>query len=806
MFREFFVREIRGALGRPMVYIFLLIYTLLVFGAVASDNVVIGDAVGNVYKNAPHTVTSFVSILSLFGLLFAAAFCNNAALRDYNYQFHEILFSTPLRKYGYFLGRFTGAFLLSCLPFLGIYLGVILATAMAPAFGWLDADRLGPLPWESMLNTYLVFVLPNMFFGGAIIFWLAHRFRSTTISFVSVAVIIMAYIVSGTLLSDVDNETIAALSDPFGIRTYDVYSKYFTPIEKNTLSPAYSGLMLQNRMIWIGFSLLITLLSYLSFSIRERKAFRVKAAPKTTESKAVPVIQEKQKVNPVFNLKTNYIQFWSFFKTSLSSMLKSIVFRILLIICLILVVSQMVAGFEYFGLQSYPVTYKMMSMISNASSIFVMIILVFFSGELVWRDRMSHLHEVVNATPHHSFSSLAAKTLSLISLAFILHLFLIALAIVYQLLQGYMAVELSVYFGDLLMDVLPGYITYSCLFIFLQVMINNRYLGYFVSVLFLFLLDFIWIAADISTNMVDFNGGPSLFYSDMNGFGSGLLGSVWFNIYWILFTFILLTIAGLFMNRNTVEGIGERFKQARKSFKGTYLIGTLVIIGLWLGTASFVYYNTFILNDFKTPDTWEHLRVDYEKNYKTYENYPLPKLTAINYYIDIFPESRDLKVRAEIAMQNKSGRAIDSVFYTLSNDWDIEINIPGAEMVLNDEELGFRIYRLAEPLDTNATLNMEILSTYMSEGFENSAGDRSIAANGTFLNNSEILPFLGYREELELLDRNDRKKYDLQPKKRIPELQEDCNELCMVNYLSDGASDWVNVETVISTSADQLAI
>ncbi|MGB0176872.1 MAG: ABC transporter permease, partial [Owenweeksia sp.] len=357
MFKEFFVREIRGALGRPMVYIFFLIYTLLVFGAVASDNVIIGSAIGNVYKNAPDTVTTFVTVLSLFGLLFAAAFCNNAALRDYSNQFHEILFSTPLRKSGYFFGRFSGAFLLSTLPLLGIYLGVILATILAPAFGWLDADRLGPIPWEAMADTYLVFVLPNMLFGGAIIFWLAHRFRSTTISFVSVAVIIMAYLISGTLLSDVDNETLAALTDPFGIRTYSVHSKYFTPIEKNTISPSYTGLILQNRLIWISVSLLVTLVSYLTFSVRERRAFRLKKVREESEVKYVPVIEVKEKVNTVFNLKTSYLQFFSFFTTGLSSMLKSIVFRILIIICLLIVVSEMVAGFEHFGLQSYPVTY-----------------------------------------------------------------------------------------------------------------------------------------------------------------------------------------------------------------------------------------------------------------------------------------------------------------------------------------------------------------------------------------------------------------------------------------------------------------
>jgi ABC-2 type transport system permease protein len=63
-----------------------------------------------------------------------------------------------------------------------------------------------------------------------------------------------------------------------------------------------------------------------------------------------------------------------------------------------MLISNLWGGFDYMGLQSYPVTYKMMSAVNGISAFFVLIILVFFSGELVWRDRDSHLHEVIDAT------------------------------------------------------------------------------------------------------------------------------------------------------------------------------------------------------------------------------------------------------------------------------------------------------------------------------------------------------------------------------------------------------------------------
>lgn len=804
MFKVFLLRELRGAMRSPMVYIFIFIYALLVFGAVSSDNVVIGGTVGNIKKNAPFVLTTFVSVLSIFGLLFAAAFFNNAALRDFQNQFHEILFSTPLKKGSFFFGRFLGALILASLPFLGIYLGAWIGALVAPAVGWLDADRIGPFYPLTIINTFLLFVIPNMLLGGSIIFWLAHRFRNTIVSFVGALIIIMAYIISGTLLSDVENQTLAALTDPFGIRTYSVFTRYFTPLEKNTLSPMFEGIMLQNRLIWIGVSLLITGLSFYSFSTKERKAGR-RFGLKKNDANITPITVQPS-IRAIFNASTTWKQFVSFYRTANRSILRSAVFHIIFLFCAIILISNMVGGFEYFGLQSYPVTYKMTGMVAGNTAIFVMIILVFFSGELVWRDRMYHIHEVINATPHSTLSALFAKTTSLISIAVLLHLFFYFLAILYQFIMGYTNIEPMVYLGSLVLDSLPNYALYALLFIFLQSVVRNRYIGYFISVLFLFVVDIIWVAFDIETNMVRFGGGPSLFYSDMNGFGSGLVGSLWFDLYWLLFGLILLLVGGLFITRNTLSSLAERWRGAKKNLRPRYAFILASSVIAWLATAGFVYYNSQVLNTYITSDEYELLQADYEKMYKKYETKALPKITSVKYFIDLYPKERDLITRAEVEYQNQSGQMIDSLFFTVDTDWEIDIDLPGTTLSLFDEEHGFQIYELDPPLMPGQYLRGEIRTSYTTSGFQNDAGSRSINQNGTFLNNGDILPALGYQQGFELLDKNDRKKYDLKPKKRIPELQEQCTDLCMINYLSDGVSDWVEVETTISTAGNQLAL
>ncbi|MEJ2113885.1 MAG: hypothetical protein P8X62_09420, partial [Flavobacteriaceae bacterium] len=741
--------------------------------------------------------------MTIFGLLIATAFFNNAALRDFNNNFNEIIFSTPLNKFGYFFGKFLGALLLATVPLLGVYIGVLVGSVMAPAFGWIDPDRFGSFYIETFINNYLIFVLPNMFFVGAIIYAIANKWRSTVISFAGTLIIIVAYIISGTLMSDVDNETLAALTDIFGNRTYSIQTQYYTPIEKNTLSPRFEGLILWNRIIWVLVGFAILLISYFSFSFQEKNKKVKKEKEDSLDSSSVFSLP---KLHFEYNKKTNWLQFKSFFYVNFLSIVKSVTFKILFIFSAIILISNLVGGFEYFGLQSYPLTYKVIDLINNASGIFVIIVLVFFSGELIWRDRDNKINEVIDATPHQSLISLSAKALSLVGVTTILHLFFVFCGVIYQLINGYTRIELDIYLLDFIYSNFMIYIIWSAVMIMIQVVLNNKYVGYFVSIAVIFIWEIILAILDIQSNMLEIGATPSLQYSDMNGFGPGFKGAMWFNLYWLLFAIICLLIAGALWNRGVISSLKEKIKTAKKDVPRSYKILTLSFVVAWLFVAGYVYYNTQVLNTYRTSDEREVLSSEYEKKYKKYENANLPKITDAKYFIDIFPQKRDVLVNSKLQLTNETNTAIDSIHFVIDERWEPQINIPNSNLVLNDEEFGYLIYKLNKPLEPEGTIEIEINTKYITKGFENGRGSTNVINNGTFLNNFEILPSLGYNASIELSDKNTRKKYGLEPKDRMPKLEEDCSEKCMINYLSDGRSDYINVETVISTSSDQIAI
>jgi hypothetical protein len=814
MFYTFFMKELSTGLKRPMVYIFLLLITLHIFLSVVSDTSIMGGTMGSVLKNSPHIFALYTSKLTIFGLLIATAYFNNAALRDYHTNFNEIIFSAPIQKASYFFGRFFGALILSTIPLLGVFIGFTLGAAIGPAAGWIDANRMGDIAFSTIANNYFLFILPNMFVAGAITFAMAIKWKSTVISFLASLIIIIAYMVSGTFMSDLSNETLAGLTDLFGIRAYQIDSKYFTIVEKNTTGTSFGGMLLLNRMVWLVIGSLTLIGSYFSFSfIHQQKKHKKKRLDKQTNVDSTSF--DKPTVKSEFGFRTELSQFTSFFKINFYSIVQSTTFKILFLFGGIILITTLLNSFEYYGLQSYPVTYKMMNASNIISYLLLFVVVVFFSGELIWADRSSNINGVIDATPHNSFVMLLAKSSALLALVILLNVFFIIVSIGFQLANGYTHIELGIYLQNFLYSTLPNNLIWASLLISVQVIVNNKYVGHFVSIVLLLLSESIMEAFGILTEMINIGNAPIYNYSDMSGFGAGLSTTLWFSLYWVLFGVLLLGISGTISVRGASLSLTKRMKSAKLHVNKHYALTLVAITCLFLITTGIVYYNTQVLNDYVSPNTLQTTQAAYEKKYKAYEEVLQPKVIDAKYVVDIYPEERDFLAKTTITLENKTSQPIDSLHFSflkvpwhrimVNADWDIKLRIQHADLVLDDTEIGYQIYQLNKPMAPNDRITIEIDAAYISQGFENSVSNIRVATNGTFVDHFSLMPTFGYNPSNELSDVNVRKKFGLLPKDRMPKLAQHSKDN-MKNYVSGGKSDWVTGETIISTSGDQMAI
>lgn len=798
MLLNIFRFELRYWLRQPIAYVFMLINALLVFGATASDDITIGGGTGNVVKNAPYVVENYYALFSLICLLMITAFMNNAAARDFNEKTNQILFTTSIREREFLVGRFLGALVISIIPYLGITLGSVIGSMMP----WMEPERIGANSWGAHLNGLLVFVIPNLLFAGSIIFGIAALTRNTLTSFIGSIALLVGYLVSQTMIRDIENEFWGAVFDPFGLRTFAVVTKYWTVDDRNTLSVGFEGLLLLNRLVWTGVGALVLAFTLNRFKFSEKN--KVGKSNKSVEERYdTRTLGPLRTVFPEFGIGWSMRQLWSQIRIESISIIKNVAFLVIMLFGIVnLVTSMAFATSQGYGLTAFPVTYNMVDIIQGSLYLFIVVVITFYTGAIVWKERESKVHDIYDALPYVDWLPIISKTLAMFFAVLVLQITGILLAIITQLLNGFTDLRIEVYVVKLLASDSLMFLGLIILSVFIHSLVNNRYLGYFLFVALLIVNSFIWPALDIQSNLVIYGSTPTMIYSDMNGFGPFLFAKLAFHSYWLWAGFVLIGISLLFWVRGRDQDfrVRVRIAMARWPNVRTALFLTAMF---WLGCGAWLYYNTKVKNEYKTSDESKQLSSEYEKKYKKFENRPQPRIVSVDYRIELYPEQRKLEVVCSEWVKNKTTYAIDTLFFTLSPNYDSEILVKGGKVALMDTVHRFAMYKLERSLAPGDSIEVVMKMNYKPEGIENEVSVTSIVDNGSFFN-TEILPQIGYQPGYELAEKNERKEYGLPVRQRMPRLSDDPSKR-MNSYISNN-SDWVKVRSVFGTAGDQIAI
>jgi ABC-type transport system involved in multi-copper enzyme maturation permease subunit len=800
---KFIRHELNYWLKTPMIWIFMFINTLFVFGEVASENVQIGGSIGNIHKNAPYVIETFYATMSVISLLMTTAFMNATANRDFQFGMHQFVFSSPIKKSHYFFGKFIGATIISIIPLLGVSIGAILGAILAPIFDWTPAERFGEIIWAGHLQGILIFAIPNVIISGVLLFGLAIIFRSSIVSFIGSMLILVLYVVSSGFTEDIQKEWIANILDPFGDRPFETMTKYLTVDEKNYQAVTLHGDLLINRLIWLGIAGIILTAIYLKFSFntKNEKVAKTKK-PKLVE---IPLIINETKYAPqkaaVFSLNT----FRKITQFEIKAVVKNPSFIILTAIGMINLIVGLSSFTSQYGVSQYPVTYSVVDTIENAFNIFMIGFITFYTGVLVWKERDAKFNEIQDATPIRSNSLFFSKLIAIIVAIATVFVVAIIFGIITQTIMGYYHYELDVYFKSLLLIRITGLSFLVMLSLLFHYLINNRYIAYFAFVAFIIINSFIWGLLEINSNMISFGSRPSVTYSDMNGFGPFILGMVGFTAYWFLFCCLLSFVCLAFYIRGKEPIFKYRWNLAKQSFASNKFPIAISLLAFFI-CGGFVYYNTEILNTYDSAKEQENKQVEYEKKYKKYENLNQPRWYKFNYAIDIMPEDRSITAKIEAWAKNKSNTPINELHFTMPLSIDsIQIRIPNSQLQRNDKRLLYRIYKLNKSLAPNDSIKINFDLCRITKGFENEVSFTSLTQNGTFFNNVDLLPTFGYQSNYEISDKNKRAKLKLPARIRMPKLNDNDLKSRANTYLSND-SDWVEVNTTISTSSDQIAI
>ncbi len=131
-------------------------------------------------------------------------------------------------------------------------------------------------------------------------------------------------------------------------------------------------------------------------------------------------------------------------------------------------------------------------------------------------------------------------------------------------------------------------------------------------------------------------------------------------------------------------------------------------------------------------------KADYEKTLKEHEYLPQLKIVDVNLKVDLFPYDRNYSAEGYFILVNKHRKAIDAIHVQKLPNYQVTIeylNFEGGATVNNkNEEYGYYIHELNQPLEPGDSTKMEFKQTFTTWGFVERRSNTQVVYNGTFIN------------------------------------------------------------------------
>jgi ABC-2 type transport system permease protein len=802
-FREVFRFELGYRLRQKSTWLYFAAFTAMTWFVL--EEFLIGEAIqsGAIHANAPSMIAIGTVLISMMMLAVSAGLFGDAGARDLEMRMHPLVYTSPLAKSGYLGGRYLAALLVNAALLAIVPLGFVLVELRRGG----QPELFGPFRVAAYVQPYLVFALPTIVFTGAILFAVSALTGRSMASYAAAAFLFFAAVMSEELVAEQLRQTIVGtLLDPFGFTALSELMEYWTPFEKNAHLIPITGTLLWNRITWFAIAAGVLAVTQLRFRLEEghrRSSRKVAQALSRTDVPSATV--RRYDWTPRFTFGTRLGQT---FDIAIRSLLDVFFTRWGLGMLAAMLAFTLIGGWESAGViletPTWPMTYLVVRDVLADARMLVLLLVVLFTGELVWRERENETAEITDAVALPNWVPLLGKFLALVIALAVVQTMLICAGMLLQAVHGHYDFEPALYVKLLFGIGLTDYLLWGALAVLIHVVVNHKYTGHFLFVVY-------WVFStvgrgylEIDDHLLVYPNAPRWSYSDLSGFEPFLGPWLAFKAYWGAWAVLFLVAANLMWVRGRETRLRERLRVMRQRFTARAALAAGLAATAVLATGGFVFYNTHILNEYRSRDEQADTLADYERLYKRYETLPQPLIRKVALQIELYPERRSAELRGTYSLHNDAKTPIDSVHVLLRrevNERSLAFDRP-ARLVSKDDVRRYRIYRLERPLEPGGTMALRFHLAFMPRGFSNDGAAAQVVGNGTYFDRS-WMPVLGYQPELELENDAARKERGLPPRERLPKLT-DKAALRESSQLRDGR--WLDLDVVIGTSAEEIAL
>jgi ABC-2 type transport system permease protein len=801
-FWEFFTFELKLRAKSLSTYVYFALFFSLSFMAIAVDDFV-NTGNDKVLLNGPLATTITYIIFSFFGCIIIAAIFGTSILRDFQRDTYQIIFTKPITKFAYLGGRWLGSFITTVCIFFGVVLGEATGT-LAP---WADHARITHGAFHWYLHAFFLITVIQIFFLGSIFFTIAALTRKLFVVYLQGVVFFVVYLTINAIFSATRSleHFWSAIFDPVGLRMFDAVTRYWTPVEQNTLQLPWSGVVLYNRLVWTAVGAISLFVVYTLFPLsvetltsvsQGRRAARERENDASTAQAARSLVAKRLPViHQVFNSFTTFEQFASLTRIRIKNIFTELPFWAIFAVMVMYALLRGHFAGHVDDATLYPVTFLMLDAVRGNSFILLIVVATLYSGELVWRERDTHFDGIHDALPMRESTDWLSKLAALAVIELVLLTVVMFCGILSQTFAGYFHYELLQYFKELYVVVFPQILIYTFFALFLQTILKNKFIGHAI-VIGSFVLLAVLQAHGWENTLYLFGNTPNYTYSDMNGYGHFVPGLFWSITYWLSIAALLGVISIGLAVRGTDDGFTSRLHLFRHRAPRLAPAGILLLL-IAIGSGIWYFYNSHVLNEFLSQPQQRDIAAQYERDFKQYQYLPQPKIIAVDANIDIFPERRSFSGTGHFVLQNKTPNPISQIHIvdTQQSVSNVQFDRPFHKASTTKRDL-YTIYALDQPLAPGEKLNMNFNVGYTSRGFRDGGERPELAYSGTFFD-SGYFPTIGYDTNFELSDPRRRREQHLGPVQDLPQRGD---PLGSRTNLFTKDSDWITYNTVVSTS------
>ncbi len=764
----------------------------------------IGAGVGERVKaNGAIPIALTLSFFSLFSIFFAALFVVTGVMRDDVHGSVEVMHSTPIKTPTMLISRMLGVWFATILALSGLQIG----TMIGPFMPWIDEPTFKSYNLLDYIQPFFLFIVINALFLSAVYTLIATVTRNKALVYVSAVGMIVLYLGSSLIAGEDPADWVAALIDPFGTTPLALATEYWSADQQNTQRAPVWGWIGVNRLLYAGIGLALFATSF----VLSRRGIVIRRGKKTFDDSVVVPPRQVKPVAPSLGSGFTLSAFWTRVKFEYLATVRSTPFVILMSIAASLFA--LVLGVTVFMGESRTIpTSSFMADVSLGSlSLPMLIIMVFFGSDIMWRDRTANMHGILDATPVRSVSLLFAKWGAMALLLLTLILFMLVLGMINQPLVngGRTDVIPSTFLALGVAGTFVRVFFLAMLVMFIQNFMPGRVIGMLVAAGLLIALPF---ASQLPFYhpLMSFGSVSAGAYSEMGGF-SFVKQFGWEFAYWMGLILILGALSVWVWRRGLQTGLGYRLRTMRDRFTIPSLATAALGVAMFVGFG-FAGLQSYRAQEYMNSDQREANQADFERLVADRWQDAPPRITDVSVNADFRPSARTALFDARFVIDNPHDEPLSrTTIYTavgLKNLLDLKIE--GAYEVKGEafadelrEEQDVLDIRFDPPMQPGESREVTFKTRFTAPTLTDNSAIRS---NGTFVNNSRALIVFGNLQAGFLSNPDQRRKQGLGEPIRLPD--RDDAEARRYHLLTgfSGYADYVNFDAEVCTDESQIPV